>query len=70
MYSAFKTILMLLALGDYMNFPILEILDTTIPITAFGWFLIYILLPSPSPKDNSCNCHCNCDKKTNFRYDD
>lgn len=61
---------MLLALGDYMNFPILEILDTTIPITAFGWFLIYILLPSESSKDSGCDCQCDCNGKTKFRYYD
>lgn len=47
MYKIFYAMIMIIWVGDVLNFPQLECLDTTYPINFLGWLLILILLPSP-----------------------
>lgn len=42
----FKALLAIVWLLDVVNFPGLEMLDTTYPINGWIWFFIWLLLPA------------------------
>lgn len=46
MYKIFKAILTIIWILDFLNIPQMEILDTTIPINALAWLLIWMFIPS------------------------
>ena len=45
MYKIFKALLSIVWIMDILNFPIVDFLDTEIPINGLAWFLIFILIP-------------------------
>lgn len=45
-------ILIILGLGDMLNFPGLELLDTTFPIDTWTWLLIFIIIPNASDSED------------------
>jgi hypothetical protein len=48
MYKIFKAVILIVWIMDILNFPQLEMLDTTIPINTLAWILIWLFLPSTS----------------------
>ncbi len=48
MYKIFKAVLTIVWIMDILNLPIVNFLDTEIPINGLAWFLIFILIPGTS----------------------
>lgn len=48
MYKICYGLLILIWIGDILNFPQFEFLDTVYPINFFCWLLIWMFLPSPN----------------------
>ena len=46
MYSIFCTLLTIFWILDILNLPFMEMFDTTYPINALAWFLIWMFMPS------------------------
>lgn len=45
MYKIFKALLSIVWIMDILNFPIVDFLDTEIPINTLAWILIFIFIP-------------------------
>lgn len=52
MYKIFKAVLTIVWIMDILNLPIVNFLDTEIPINGLAWFLIFILIPGTSVVQN------------------
>jgi hypothetical protein len=48
MYKAFYAIVTIFWILDILNFPFMQMFDTTHPINGWAWFLIWLFLPSTS----------------------
>lgn len=46
MYKIFKALIIMVWIGDILNFPQLECLDTTYPVNFLAWLLIFMFLPN------------------------
>lgn len=46
MYKIFYSILIIFWILDILNFPFMEMFDTTYPINGWAWFLIWLFVPS------------------------
>jgi len=52
MYKIFNAILSIIWILDVINIPQFAFLDTTIPINALAWLLIWIVVPSTKDKED------------------
>ena len=48
MYKIFKAVLTIVWIMDILNLPIVNFLDTEIPINTLAWILIFIFIPGTS----------------------
>lgn len=48
MYKLFYAALTIFWILDIVNFPFMEMFDTTYPINGLVWFLVWIFVPSTS----------------------
>lgn len=46
MYKIFNALLTIVWVMDILNLPIVNFLDTEIPINTLAWILIFIFIPS------------------------
>ncbi len=46
MYKLFRACLGIFWVLDILNFPFMDIFDTTYPINGLAWLLIFIFIPS------------------------
>lgn len=49
MYKIFKAVLTIVWIMDILNLPIVNFLDTEIPINTLAWILIIIFIPGTTP---------------------
>ncbi len=50
MYKIFYSLITIIWILDILNIPVMEFLDTQIPINTLAWLLIWIFIPSTTVK--------------------